>query len=136
MKELSLEEVTKRYLDNADLKIRVSENMQRIDLEFLVFGKVDDGFWKVVFTCERVLSFQFSQEENDEAEDSGFFVLNTEVKEKILSISEPKNPLPGQTGQPAWEVSASGNVAVHVACLDFKWQLISLDEKEYYNAYE
>lgn len=132
MKKLSIEQVMEKYLDNADLKIRITNNMQFIALDFFVFGKIEGEFWRVAFECKKVINLQVTKEVyNDESQDACFLVLNTEVKNvNINSLNlDVHNFCSGVDS--VWEISIFGSININIICVDFKWDIVNLNYEEY-----
>ncbi|WBW98374.1 hypothetical protein [Oceanirhabdus sp. W0125-5] len=132
MKEISVDNITSEYLDNANLKMKVSENFNDIILEFMVYGKVKEKYWKVIFSCKRVINFGISKEvDSDGAEEHSLLVLDTKVIKKSIDELNNIDLSACKDSDSVWQIDIYGDCNINITCIDFNWNMKSLEEEEY-----
>lgn len=132
MRNISIDEIAKNYLDNANLRIRTSDNLNSIDLDFIVFGKIEGEYWKVVFKCEGIIDFYFNKDINpDGAYDDCYLVLDTKVWNEKTNDTKGINNAPKNIIDIVWKISVFGSCNIQITCSDFKWKIDKLNKKEY-----
>lgn len=132
MKELLLDKVTSQYLDNADLRIQVSENFNWVKLTFIAFGKVEDNYWKVNFFCDGIISLDILKDINEDGgyEDC-FLVLNTKVLSKSNNDLDAIKRSNCRNIDSFWSIEIYGSCSIEINCINFSWDIINLNEEEY-----
>ncbi len=130
MRESSLDKVTSQYLDNADLKIQASENLNWVRLTFIVFGKVDNNYWKVDFFCEGIISLNILKE-IDGGYDDCFLVLNTVVLNKSINELDDIKRCNCGNADSFWSIKIYGSCSIEINCIKFSWDIVNLTEEDY-----
>jgi hypothetical protein len=130
MNELSLDEVVSQYLDNTDLKIQVSENLNWVELTFIVFGKVEGNYWKVTFYCEGIMSLNILKD-GDGGYDDCFLVLNTLVLNKNMCEFDENKKINCMGTDSFWYIHIYGSSSMKINCINFRWDIKRLTEEEY-----
>ncbi len=132
MKETSLDRVTSQYLDNADLKIQVSENFNWVKLTFIVFGKVEGNYCKVNFFCEGIISLNILKDiDGDGGYDECFLVLDTVVQNKSINELDEAKRSNCRNTDTFWSIEIYGSCSMEINCINFSWDIVNLTEEEY-----
>ncbi|WP_431689043.1 hypothetical protein [Hahella sp. NBU794] len=129
---MNLKQVCETLLDNADMRIDLSA-FPKVTLDILVYGTMEDKYWKAVFECGQVV-YMDAELDDDSSSNDLFVVLETRVKETTKSKVTPSvqhrmNDL--QDDDPVWEVHLYGGMSLTLITTKFDWKLVELAESEY-----
>lgn len=116
---LSLADICANYLDNADLNVILEQDA--ITLNFRVYGKVNDKFWRVIFYCAKILSFDYELDEDSILERDWLLVLDVNVNqtfaENSLSI---------------YHIQVFTHDYFYLTCHSFSWEIHEITEQAYH----
>jgi hypothetical protein len=125
MDNYSLEFICKNMLDNANLKYEIENNPLRLFLTFIVFGKVDERYFKVEIELRNIFHLGISREIDieDEGDSSCMLVLNTQITKKQVTESDERNSF--------WDVIVFGDGTLEVKCTVLKYRICELNDEDY-----
>ena len=134
--ELDLNYVCKSMLDNADMRINLSQ-FPKVTLDVVVQGTVDDKFWKVIFECRQVVQMNL-EADDDIVSDELFMVLETNVNQYLKKDAEPaiRDRLDSLSMNDSfWTIEIFGHLSLKLVTTKFDWSLVELTKNEYKSTY-
>ena len=137
--KFSDEYICKNYLDNADVIINYNPHNNYVDFDFLVWGKVDEKYWKITIACDEV--YQFNIINKDADENAAKVIRSQYVRHIIFNVTIAKDKISGtdiwKHGNMTHDLSIftieveGPSVFINIKCKYYKIAKFELGETEY-----
>ena len=136
-KEYNEKHICEKFLDNANLHIHYNPHNNYLTLEFLVYGKVNEKYWKIIIHCDEIYMFKAEThwipniEKIEKYIIEPFVCLEVEItKNNVFEIDSEDNP----TEHEIFSIRIfTTEKNLYIKCKFYNLELYELNEEEYSN---